>query len=104
MSVSTAESEQKFLADNPHMKRIRDHAVLRDCIAYCPAGMGSALVYVRETGDTHYLEADDWALLLDESTISARPVAEAGGSDNRQERLAELGRRGLVRPRNAVQS
>ncbi len=55
------------------MRCFRDHALLRDCVAYCPAGTGSALVYVRETGDTHYLEADDWALLLEAGTDTATP-------------------------------
>lgn len=67
----------------------RGHPVIEDCDIYRSGGEGVALVYLCDSGHTHYLAADDLALL--------QRLARTDQPSGDQDRVNDLCRMGLVR-------
>ena len=100
MVASTADPGRLVRSDDLPIERICDHVILRDCLLYHSTGSQSALIFVPETGDTHYLEPADVALLFGASATLGVPLEEA----DHPARLDELRQRGLVRKSGEGQS
>ena len=67
----------------------RDHPVIEDCDVYRSGGESAALVYLCDSGHTHFLAPDDLAL-LQRLAGTSRPEGE-------EDRLDDLRRMGLLR-------
>ena len=67
----------------------RGHPVIEDCDVYHSAGESAALLYLCDSGHTHYLAPDDLALL--------QQLARADQPSGDEDRLSDLRRMGLVR-------
>ena len=75
--------------DGPPIEGYRDHPVIEDCDVYRSGGESAALVYLCDSGHTHFLAADDLALL---QRLAGTPQLEGD-----EDRLDDLRRMGLLR-------
>ena len=71
----------------------RGHPVIEDCDIYRSAGESSALLYLCDSGHTHYLAPDDLAL-LQQLAHAEQPLSQPRDDDSP---LSDLRRMGLVR-------
>lgn len=71
----------------------RGHPVIEDCDIYSSAGESSALLYLCDSGHTHYLAPDDLAL-LQQLARAEQPLSQPSDDDSP---LSDLHRMGLVR-------
>lgn len=67
----------------------RDHPVIEDCDVYRSGGESAALVYLCDSGHTHFLAPEDLELL--------QRMARSGQPEGDEDRLSHLCRMGLVR-------
>ena len=76
----------------------RGHPVIEDCDIYRSAGESSALLYLCDSGHTHYLAPDDFALLQQLARAEQPPgQPPSQPSDDDDSPLSDLHRMGLIR-------
>ena len=71
----------------------RGHPAIEDCDIYRSAGESAALLYLCDSGHTHYLAPDDLAL-LQQLARAEQPLSQPSDDDSP---LSDLCRMGLVR-------
>lgn len=75
----------------------RDHPLIEDCDVYRSGGESAALVYLCDSGDTHFLAPDD-LVLLQRLAGTSQPAADPEGApEGDEDRLDDLRRMGLLR-------